>query len=720
MPAARKKTVLDEPASVREKVKEIGALFFVLCATFVFISLITFDPADIGSVHYPANDPPENKGGRWGADLAYALLAHLGLASFVLVLLVAFWAFLVFFRRRVKGLYLKLVAAGVTVLAAATLFSLQGIVTAGAFSLEGTAPGAGGIYGEALRWVAVEYFGTAGAYLCVLLALGVSMVLATDWMVYTGTIRLGRWVRAVSGRIRNHFSDEERRKRFEARQAKARGELAQAVQRQRLVPQAPPPAPVAPPRPAQPAPNPPSLPAMRVAHKPAQGLPPYEQPPLRLFEDRVERIHGTDENDVKRRTLLIEQTLKEFGIDVRVVNYEIGPAVTIYELQLAPGTPIPRVVARQDEISMKLAVPPVRVVGPIPGKDTVGVEVPNPFPDTVRLRQFVEKDYSGLRKVPLPVLLGKTNAGESIVRSLTEMPHMLIAGTTGSGKSVCLKSIVTSLVCGMSWDELKLILIDPKMVELSAFKDIPHLWAPVVTDAKKAAAVLEWLVREMEDRYIVLNKVGSRNIEAFNKLGKKKLYERLIDGGVPEDDCERFPNYLPYVVVIIDELADLMMTARKEVEHSIIRISQKARAVGIHVVAATQRPSTDVVTGLIRSNLPSRIAFRVASSIESRIILGYRGAERLLGMGDMLVLLAGSFQPVRAQCTFVSDDELRGLVKFLRAKGKPVYHDELVEIEAVADLEGTAEDDLFEDAVRVIVTEQRGSVSLLQRKLSIG
>ena len=684
--------------------KDIGGLFFLLCVAFVLISLLTYDPADSAGVRYPANDPPANKGGRLGADLAYALLANLGAAAYVLVSLAGFWAFVVFFRRRLDEIYLKLIATTVTVLASATLLSLQSWMGASDLGLAGTAPGAGGVYGAALEALLVQNFGGVGALLCVLLALSISVVLATDWLIYTGTLRGWEMVKSSVRRIRVHFSPEGRENRAREQKERARVECARVIGKQRQA------------SPVRPRPVAPSLPT----HQPPRRMAPYEQPPLNLFEDHVERIHGLSGKEIKQRKDIIEETLREYGIEVEVVNHEVGPSVTIYELALSPGTPIHAVVARQNEISMRLAVPPVRVVGPIPGKDTVGVEVPNPFPDTVRMREFLEKDYKRLRKIPLPVLLGKTNSGDPIIRSLTEMPHMLIAGTTGSGKSVCLKSIVTSLIAGMSWDEMKLIVIDPKMVELTVFTDIPHLWAPVVTCSKKAALVLDWLVTEMDDRYRLLNRVGARDIQSFNRLGAKKVREKLVEAGEPEEVIEQLPKYLPYIVVVIDELADLMMTARKEVETSIIRISQKARAVGIHVVAATQRPSADVLTGLIRSNMPSRVAFRVASSIESRIILDIAGAERLLGKGDMLVRLQGAFSPVRAQCTYVGERELSAVVSFLRSKGKPEYREELVEIDTMSEVEGTSNDSLFEDAVNIVLQEQRGSVSLIQRKLSVG
>ncbi len=318
------------------------------------------------------------------------------------------------------------------------------------------------------------------------------------------------------------------------------------------------------------------------------------------------------------------------------------------------------------------------------------------------------------------MILGKTNGGEPIVRGLVDLPHLLIAGTTGSGKSVCLKSIITSLVVSASWDEMKLILIDPKQVELPAFAEIPHLWAPVVVDAKKAALVLDWLVKEMDERYTILNKTAVTSSAAYNTLGEKEILKRLAEAEVPEDQARMFPTHLPYIVTIIDELADLMLVGRREVETSIVRLSQKARAIGIHLVVATQRPSVDVVTGLIRSNMPSRISFRVPSQIESRIILDRKGAERLLGRGDMLVKMIDWFEPVRGQCTLVSDDDIRRLVKYLRSKGKPEYHEELLQIKTVADAEGTSDDELFDEAVQLVLTEGRGSTSLLQRAFKIG
>jgi len=769
----KKSDPLASKVPVREKVKELGGLFFFLCAMFVFISLVTYDAGDIKDVRYPAHSPLHNKGGAIGAQVGYALLSGFGIASYLLVFFIGFWSFVVFFRRKLDGLYVKLVAVLVSVFAAATLFSLQGLLPAGSFGLGGTAPGLGGVYGKAFEILLVNHLGAAGAWLCVILALAVSLVLSTDWMIYVGVLKLAAGAQVLLGRVSHHYSAEELAKRRalaeQAKMERAKAELARRVAAEAALKKAPAPAvPVAaaplkplvrltnqdraiaaviPPLPMPmkpvagvPAPVAVAAPASKIeaakadptkadlasaVQKAASGFKhnpvgAYTQPPIDLFEAKVEDLHPINEKEIKDRMLVLEAALAEYGIEGKVVNFEIGPAVTQYEIQLAPGQQIHAVTARQDEITMRLSTLAVRVVAPLPGKGTVGIEVPNPYPKAVRIREFFEKGYADLRKIPLPMVLGKTNEGGGILRSLAELPHLLIGGTTGSGKSVCLKTIITSLVSAMSPQEMKLILIDPKQVELTSFSDIPHLWAPVVTDSKKAGMVLDWLVNEMEQRYGILNRVGATSITAFNKMGERKIKDRLGEAAVPIEEQEQFPTHMPFIVTIIDELADLMMTGRKEVETSIVRLAQKARAIGIHLIVATQRPSTDVITGLIRSNMPSRIAFRVPSQIESRIIMDKKGAERLLGKGDMLVKMIDAFEPVRGQCTFVSDDEIRGLVKWLRAQGKPEYHQELIELKSVGDAEGTCEDDLFEEAVELVLREGRGSTSLIQRAFSVG
>jgi len=736
----------------REKLQELGALLFVLCAFFVFVSLVTYDPRDIPSIQHPPNDPVANRGGLFGSRVAFGLLGHFGLAAYLVVFLVGFWSFLVFFRRRLAGLYVKLFAAVVAVFACSTLLSIQSLFDPRSFGWAGTMPGLGGVYGKGLELALTRDLGTAGTWLVVLLAFGVSIVLATDWMIYKGVVAAAVWARRLMGRspavkpiakaapapIRDAEEVavtgisravlEERRQAAEAIAEAAREPALKPSEAHASGPapsvklESPAPKPVIDAAaPVIPAPKRESRNALRAvaeSHDRPKLLP-YEQPPIEIFEEAGESLNSMREPEIRDRISVIENTLREYEISAKCVHYEIGPATTTFELELAPGTTCSSVAQREAELTMKLAAQ-VRVVAPIPNKTTVGIEVPNPTADIVRMRSFLEKGYRDLRKIPLPIVLGKTNSGEAIVKSLTAMPHLLIGGSTGSGKSVCLNTIITTLLVGMSWDEMKLILIDPKKVELAPFAEIPHLWAPVIDDARKAAQVLEWLLKEMEDRYVLLKGVQARNIDSFNKLGEKGVLERLKERGVSDEDAKTSPTFMPYIVVVIDEMANLMQTARKEVELSISTLAAKARAVGIHMICATQRPSTDVITGLIKANMPSRIGFRVASAIESRIILDSKGAERLLGKGDMLTLMAPTYLLQRGQCTFTSDDEIRGVVQFLRSKGKPIYHQELVQIDQASEAEGSMDDELFEDAVRVVLEEQRGSTSLLQRKLQVG
>ncbi len=383
--AGKKASVLESRVSLQEKAKELGGLFFVLCATFIFISLISYDPGDLREIRYPPNAPLMNKGGAIGARVSYGLFSSLGLASYLLVILTGFWAFVVFFRRRLKGLYVKLTAAAVSVLATATLLSLQPVFSTSSFGLSGTAPGLGGIYGQALDLTLVSHLGAAGAWLAVILALGVSLVLSTDWMIYTGVLRLARLGAAVLNRITHRYTPEERARRQEiARQAdieRAKANLAARRQAAVATPQAAPAPPAPAPQAAGPVMRPKPVTSDPIKAEAAKfdnrKLGPYEQPPIDIFESKIETIHGISEKEIKDRMLAIEGALKEYGIDGRVVNYDVGPAVTTYEVELAAGQPISAITARQEEITMRLATLSVRVVAPLPGKGTVGVEVPN-------------------------------------------------------------------------------------------------------------------------------------------------------------------------------------------------------------------------------------------------------------------------------------------------------------------------------------------------------
>ncbi|MAW75812.1 MAG: DNA translocase FtsK [Planctomycetes bacterium] len=449
----------------------------------------------------------------------------------------------------------------------------------------------------------------------------------------------------------------------------------------------------------------------------------YSPPPSSFLDEPPSVDHEEGREELNLVATRIEETLKSFKIVAQVTNVQRGPVITQYELSLAAGIKVHKIVSLSDDLAMALSAQSVRVVAPIPGKPTVGIEVPNKQREMVVLREILQSRVFHDSELKIPLLLGKDAAGEPIVEDLSRMPHLLIAGSTGSGKSVCINAIITSLLMTRSPDDLKLILVDPKMVELSSFEDIPHLLTPVITDMKKAPAALDWLVRKMDQRYELFSKAGVRNLSEYNEQDLKERYDLLAEK-TNHEEAEQAPDRLPSLVIIIDELADLMMTSAKEVESSIIRLAQKSRAVGIHVILATQRPSVDVVTGLIKANLPARICFKVASRIDSRTILDRVGGERLLGMGDMLYLPPDTSDLVRAQCTFISDKELKKIMKHLRKESKPQFSQEIdTFLEGPPDGAGgigAVEDELFEEGVRVILETGRGSTTLLQRRLGIG
>ncbi|HEY7090231.1 MAG TPA: DNA translocase FtsK [Tepidisphaeraceae bacterium] len=461
--------------------------------------------------------------------------------------------------------------------------------------------------------------------------------------------------------------------------------------------------------------------------KPKQIAPP--PPPKELGEYHLpnwdclaEAEHGfaeTQEQFVREMAAILEQALREFNIDAHVVEIDTGPVITVYELSLAPGVKVSAISALANDIQRALKAETIRIVAPIPGKATVGIEVPNAQKEKVRLKELMQLAPEAMHKMGIPLFLGKDSSGQALIDDLTKMPHLLIAGTTGSGKSVCINSIIMSIMYLQRPDMVKLILVDPKVVEMAPFKDIPHLMCPVINESGRACSVLEWATQKMDERYEYLAEAGVRNIKGYNSLTQEELIERFQPAS-PEEEA-RIPKRLPYIVVIVDELADLMMTSGKEVESHIVRIAQKARAVGIHLILATQRPQATVVTGLIKANMPAKIGFRVSSKMDSRIVLDQNGAEVLLGQGDMLYLPAGASKPVRSQGTFIDDKEIRESVKIVRDSADQQFEPELVQIKAAGAVDDeAAKDDLFDDAVRVVLETKRGSVSLLQRRLTIG
>ena len=443
----------------------------------------------------------------------------------------------------------------------------------------------------------------------------------------------------------------------------------------------------------------------------------YQYPPAELLD---EPVYGYDEilaKSVKKRAKILETALREFKVETEVVSTETGPVITMFELKLAPGTKVSQISRLQYDIARALGAPTIRVVAPIPGKQTIGIEAPNSQKETVRIKELLQLAGDKPGKMQIPLFLGKDATGSPLVTDLAAMPHCLIAGTTGSGKSVCINSIIVSILLTQRPDMVKLILVDPKMVEMNAFANLAHLMCPIVTEMKRAEQILEWLTKKMDERYSLLAQVKVRNIVGFNKLTEDEIYERV--GAETEEMKVRTPTKLPYLVVVIDELADLMMTSAKEVESYIVRLAQKSRAVGIHLILATQRPQATVVTGLIKSNMPARISFRVAAKMDSRIVLDTNGAETLLGQGDMLFLKPGTSDLTRCQGAFISDDEINRITTHLKEVSEPSYSAELMQLNKLQG-DATQRDELFDEAVKIILQTKRGSVSLLQRQFSIG
>ncbi|KNF08878.1 DNA translocase FtsK [Gottschalkia purinilytica] len=429
----------------------------------------------------------------------------------------------------------------------------------------------------------------------------------------------------------------------------------------------------------------------------------YKFPTLDMLKERAVKGNNNEEELVLSNANKLIETLSNFGIEAKVIQASIGPSITRYELQPAPGVKVSRIVSLSNDIALSLASSDLRIEAPIPGKSAIGIEIPNKYKVSVNLREILEsKEYQQVES-KIPIALGKDIAGKPIIANIEKMPHLLIAGATGSGKSVCINTLISSILYKSRPDEVKLLMIDPKVVELSVYNGIPHLLIPVVTDPKKAANALNWAVQEMTKRYNLFAKTGVRDMASYNNK--------------VEDKIEK----LPQLVIIIDELADLMMVCASEVEDYICRLAQMARAAGIHLIVATQRPSVDVITGTIKANIPSRISFAVSSQADSRTILDMGGAEKLLGKGDMLFYPVGESKPLRIQGAYIGEDEVEKIVGFLKDQGNAEYKEEVIdEIEKEVNLSSDDTDDLLSDAIEMVVREGQASISLLQRRLKVG
>ncbi len=746
-------------------------------ALLVFLSLASFRPDDIAANKEPPNMPALNFIGPVGAWTAYVLLMGLGVGAYVFaVALFVLGLFMVFQHEgRVwpKAIWLLVMTLGLS-----ALLEIGPGVWVGTV-LHLNIGSAGGALGHLLTkdWL-ILWMGTGGTLITICALLLVGMFFVFEWHPVIlakqgatgGAFLLEKWQTWRKARTEDQTRVESEERDVAKRRRRLEGALKDnekaAAQPALPLTSEPAPRPVAKEEVAPPVAEPAEEPAVAALvaddfdaplpvakrkpapRKKAEPLPPpaplappghYELPPVTMLDPVPPEKDRTLDGDFTGGAQLLKETLAEFGIDVEVTNVEQGPVVTRYELLPAPGVKVEKITALSNNLALNMKAESIRVQAPIPGKGVVGIEVPNGLRVAVYLRELMESDAWKNTSAALPLALGKDVGGRVIVADLAEMPHLLIAGATGSGKTVCMNSVLAGLLMSRTPDQMKLILVDPKIVEFAAYKDLPHLACPVITEAKKVAFGLRWAIQEMESRYKLFAKVRVRNIKDFNKrviVKQQELFADLapvvppVEGAEPAPPPpppkpeEIIPDRLPYIVIVVDELADLMLVAQAEIENQIARLAQMSRATGIHLVLATQRPSVNVITGTIKANFPSRIAFQVAQKVDSRTIIDAMGADKLLGKGDMLFLPPGVGRLMRAQGTLTTDAEIHSIVDFLKKQGQPQYVSALkekVEDKPGGDLPDMDEDDeLIAQAVEVIRQTKRASTSGVQRRLKIG
>ncbi|MFO1096167.1 MAG: DNA translocase FtsK 4TM domain-containing protein [Planctomycetaceae bacterium] len=715
----------------RRLTTDLLALALLAACVFVALSLYSFDPADPpGFTVYPANSHVLNLCGPVGAQVAFHLRDALGLGSWLLLGTLLLADLQLFSRRGLSDPVIR--SFGWLCVLIAVCAALQVIVPG-----FGPVVGSGGYVGAWSRTILAEHFSIGGGMIVIATLICAGLLMSGDlWVLRLGWKAAAFPLLALAWPFRGDppILDEDAQPRTAPEPDAPLAAEYEEPYIPRSIPLAGDDEPynadaVTELSPASFKVNPPL--SARLDDRAAFTARPPETagvdiglPELELLEESEEFPFELLAKKAQSTAAIIERTFQEFGLNVKVAEVDTGPVVTQFELNLEPGLRVSKVANLADDLAIALRVPAVRVVSPIPGKNTVGVEVPNDKRVMVRLRELIEAVGTDGDKLRIPIYLGKDVSGRPLVVDLSKMPHLLIAGRTGTGKSVCLNTLILSMLMTRSPDDVRMLMIDPKMVELSPYMRIPHLMHPVITDMKKAEAVLAWAVDKMEERYDLLARVGVRHLDSYNKLGKDEVLDRL-GIGVNDEEAAAIPEHMPYIVIIADEMADMMMTSGKDVEGHIIRLAQKSRAVGIHLVLATQKPTVDVITGLIKSNLPARISFQVSSRVDSRVVLDECGAERLLGNGDMLYLAPGTSTLIRSQGTFVSDDEVNSVIDFFRGC-PPQYSAEIAQATTAAansgnGLEGIKErDDLYKQAVEIVIREGRGSVSLLQRAMGIG
>ena len=738
---ARNMRLYLNPNEDHPRLNEFIGLLLATLAVLLGLSLVSFSPDDpsFNASRNPAlAQRPQNFIGTVGAYISDAFLQTFGFAAFLLPVILGIYAFHWLASRKVQAFGTRVVgfAAFLMMLTLATTLSLFSWMP----TFRGEIP-AGGVIGRLLADKLEESVNTPGALILLATSLFISLFLATTFSFSWAIDKLGPRV-AFIGRTRERYSSWRERRRTEAelrrieeRKARARQVVVTPHERTVTPPAAATPKPAEPIETAQvirqlprhtapiseredePSPGP-TAKRSRSSAKAADPATTPDFPSTTLLHTPVAGV-AVNEEELRARATLLEQKAGEFEVVGSIQQIHPGPVVTTFEFKPEPGVKYSRITGLGDDLCLALEAESVRI-DRIPGKSTVGIEVPNDKRATIVLRELLESPEYRQSNFRLPLALGKDIRGKNIVTDLQKMPHLLAAGSTGTGKSVSINTMILSLLFHSHPDQVKMIMIDPKRLELGLYQDIPHLLVPVVTEPKVANNALRWAVMEMETRYKKLATRGVRTLEAYND----QVRQLDIPGLSAEGEVEEPPSPLPYIVIIIDELADLMMTAAREVEESITRLAQMARAVGIHLILATQRPSVDVITGLIKANFPARISFRTTSKVDSRTILDSNGAEQLLGRGDMLFMPPGSSRLMRVHGSLVTEEEVSKVVNFLKTQGAPVYNQRILEPPAddpeLKDAGDGELDEYYDDAVNIVLEMGKASTSVLQRRLRIG
>lgn len=681
------------------RAREVAALCLLAVALLLLLSLVTYHSGDptlftaSGGQH-----PVQNAVGIVGANIAALLLVAVGISAYWLPTFLLFGVVGLFLPRAVSRPPLLAIGCTLLIIASSGLAALYWP----SLQLWGEPlPGSGGILGLVVKKYMKFYLKPVGAYLVLWLLVIVAVLLATPFSlaraVFTLNAGLTKLWQAVQN-IRNQHEVKQASSRKIAAKApvvKTRKEKREEVLEEKQA----------------------QFDFMEVEGE-------FRLPTISLLDPVEQSVTIPDQESLLMNSRILEKKLADFGVEGEVTEVSPGPVITMYEFKPAPGVKISKIVSLADDLALALKAASIRIVAPIPKKGTLGIEIPNVSRQPVVIRDVINDPQFREAKGKLLLALGKDTIGKPVVTDLGKMPHLLIAGATGTGKSVCLNAIIISLLYQATPDDVRLLLIDPKRIELSAYEGIPHLLHPVVTDAKKANIALKWAVAEMERRYELLTLRGVRSIERYNQLvSKGKTRKPRLEGPpATEEFVEDEEQPLPYLAIVIDELADLMIVACREVEESVIRLAQMARAAGIHLVLATQRPSVDVLTGIIKANVPARISFQVSSRTDSRTILDANGAEALLGAGDMLMLPPGTAKLQRIHGAYASESEIKRITDFLRKQRKPDYDDTILNYKEKSeelDIEDEV-DEKYEEAVQIVIETRRASISMLQRRLRVG